>query len=170
MIVASIPDIDYLINALRPRVNGQTFRMTHSLVGALLLPLVTLLVLWTLAKLRHTPSHRSLRAAGSQLVLAGLSHLGLDLMTGVSSLPLLFPFNNTLFKLPFGLLPSAGRIQLDNFFLYRNLLIELGVLIPIAVSLFIGFKSVRTKPTLFAIVASLLVSSCFMTWAFSLSR
>ncbi|MEM8810966.1 MAG: hypothetical protein AAGF01_33575 [Cyanobacteria bacterium P01_G01_bin.38] len=123
-----------------------------------------------LGKLRHKTSRRSFGAAGSQLVLAGLSHLGLDLMTGVSSLPLLFPFNNTLFKLPFGLLPSAGRIQLDNFFLYRNLLIEQGVLIPIAVSLFIGCQPVRSKPALLAIVTSLIVSSCFMTWAFSLSR
>ncbi|MEL6327111.1 MAG: hypothetical protein AAFQ61_09450, partial [Cyanobacteria bacterium J06626_23] len=31
--IASFPDIDYLVPALRPSVDGQTFRMTHSLMG-----------------------------------------------------------------------------------------------------------------------------------------
>ena len=42
----------------------------------------------------------------------------------------------TLFRwlgalLAFALLPSAGRLRIDNFYLWRNLLIETGVLVPI---------------------------------------
>lgn len=168
--VASFPDIDYAIPALRPRIDDQTFRMTHSLAGALLLPAITLLVLrgWHKARVGST---RPLRMASVQLVLAGLSHLGLDLATGVSALPLLFPLNETLFKLPFGVLPSAGRIQLDNYFLYRNLVIELGVLVPIAISLMVVLKARWSQSTILAAVTlSLFVSSCFMVWAFTLTR
>ncbi|MEL7314855.1 MAG: metal-dependent hydrolase [Cyanobacteria bacterium J06559_3] len=168
--IASFPDIDYLVPALRPSVDGQTFRMTHSLMGALLLPIGTLLLLrlW-----RSNPEHSTRSSAGKaiQLILAGLSHLGLDLLTGVSALPLLFPLNNALFRLPFGVLPSAGRIRLDNYFLYHNLLIELGVLIPITVGFTIWLRNRRPQPVVLAVtVVSLLVSACFMVWAATLDR
>ena len=140
-------------------------------MGALLLPGVTLLVLRVWLKSSGGSVLGSFKMMRIQLVLAGLSHLGLDLATGVAALPLLFPWHNRLFKLPFGVLPSAGRIQLDNYFLYRNLLIELGVLIPIAVSLLVLVRTCRSKwATLAAATASLCVSGCFMVWAFTLSR
>jgi hypothetical protein len=66
-----------------------------------------------------------------QLILAGLSHLVLDLAVGVTALPLLYPFSHETFKLPFGILPSAGKIQINNYLAYRNLFIEIGVIIPI---------------------------------------
>ncbi|MGF1522629.1 MAG: hypothetical protein ACFBSF_09970 [Leptolyngbyaceae cyanobacterium] len=86
-------------------------------------------------------------------------------------MPLLFPVNHTLFKLPLGLLPSAGRIQLDNYFLYRNLLIELGVLLPILIGLTIGRQNRQPQSVVLAVaVVSLLVSACFMAWAATLTR
>ena len=36
--IASFPDIDYLIPALKVQQTGQTLRITHSFVGVLLVP------------------------------------------------------------------------------------------------------------------------------------
>ncbi len=66
-----------------------------------------------------------------QVILAALSHLVLDLLVGVTPLPLLFPLSKIPFKLPWGILPSAGKIALNNYYFYRNLLLEMGVLLPI---------------------------------------
>ena len=155
--LANIPDIDYLVPALRPQIDGLTLRMTHSLVGALLLPGLTVLAL------------KQQASRPNFLLLAGLSHLGLDLMTGVSTLPLLYPFSSAQFKFPFGLLPSAGRIQLDNYFLYRNLFIELGVLVPLCLALFALWRPQLPQRRLILPVSGL-VSGLFMVWAANLSR
>jgi membrane-bound metal-dependent hydrolase YbcI (DUF457 family) len=166
LVIASMPDIDYLMPGLRVQHANQILRITHSSIGALLVPSSTILVLWLLGKRGQTFKIQSL-----QLVLAGLSHLLLDLLTGVFPLPLLYPFSTKTFRLPFGLLPSAGRIQLTNYFLYRNLLIELGVLVPLSVSLVLSVRdSTRSGKRLLSITAGLLVSVCFMIWAFTLSR
>ncbi|NEO85783.1 MAG: hypothetical protein F6J87_16255 [Spirulina sp. SIO3F2] len=60
----------------------------------------------------------------------------LDLLVGVTALPLFWPFDAHRFKLPFGLLPSAGKISLSNPYFYSNLKIELGVLLPLSLSVF----------------------------------
>lgn len=164
--VASIPDIDYLIPGLRVQQANQTLRITHSLVGVLLVPGFTMLGIWLLGK-----RGKSYRLQSLQVVLVGLSHLLLDLLTGVFPLPLFYPFSTQTFRLPFGLLPSAGRIQLTNYFLYRNLLIELGVLVPFSMSLLLSVRgSARSGKGLLVIAAGLVVSVCFMIWAFTLGR
>ncbi|MBL1174787.1 metal-dependent hydrolase [Pantanalinema sp. GBBB05] len=166
LVIASIPDIDYLIPGLRLQPANQILRITHSLLGVLLLPGCTMLGLWLLGKRGSSYKLQSL-----QVVLVGLSHLLLDLLTGVFPLPLLYPFSLQVFKLPFGLLPSAGRIQLSNYFLYRNLLIELGVLMPLSISLVLSVRnSARSPKGRLLVVAGLVVSVCFMVWAFSLDR
>jgi len=66
-----------------------------------------------------------------QLFLAGLSHLVMDLCVGVTPLPLMYPAINIPLKLPFGILPSVGKINLGNYYFYRNLMLEMGVLLPI---------------------------------------
>lgn len=166
LVVASIPDIDYLIPGLRVQQANQTLRITHSLLGVLLIPGCTILGLWLLGKREKNYKLQSL-----QVVLVGFSHLLLDLLTGVFPLPLLYPFSTQTFRLPFGLLPSAGRIQLSNYFLYRNLLIELGVLVPLSMSLLLSVRdSANSGKRLLVIVAGLVVSVCFMIWAFTLSR
>jgi len=166
LVVASFPDIDHVIPGLRVPQADQTMRITHSFLGVLLLPGCTMLGLWLRSKRGKTYQLQS-----SQVVLAGLSHLLLDLLTGAFALPLLYPFSTQMFKLPFGLLPSAGRIQLTNYFLYRNLLIELGVLIPLSLSLLLIIRGATTsRQSLFAIVTGFVISGCFMVWAFTLSR
>jgi inner membrane protein len=164
--IASIPDIDYLIPGLRIQQATQTLRITHSFLGVLVVPSFTMLGLWLLGKRGKSYKLKSL-----QVVLVALSHLLLDLLTGVFPLPLLYPFSKQLFRLPFGLLPSAGRIQLNNYLLYRNLLIELGVLIPLSISLLLSIRgSAKSLKDLSIVVFGLVVSVCFMIWAFTLDR
>lgn len=166
LVIASLPDIDYLIPTLRLQHAGQTLRITHSLIGVLLVPACTILVLWLLGK-----RGRNLNVQSLQLILVSLSHLVLDLLVGVFPLPLLYPFSEEVFRLPFGLLPSAGRIQLPNYFFYRNLLIELGVLVPLSISLLLSTRNpTRSRTRLFSIAAGLIISGCFMRWAATLTR
>ncbi len=166
LVIASIPDIDYLIRALRIQQADQTLRITHSFLGAMLMPGCTILGLWLLGK-----GGKSFKLQTLQVVLIGLSHLLLDMLTGVSALPLLYPFSLQNFRLPIGLLPSAGRVQLDNYFFYRNIFIELGVLVPLSLSLLLIVRdSTKSGNRLLVIAAGLAVSVCFTVWAFTLSR
>jgi hypothetical protein len=103
-------------------------------------------------------------------VLGGLSHLALDFLVGVTPLPLLWPLGSTAFVSPVGILPSAGRIQLSNYYLYRNVLIEVGVLAPIfyvARELYLGDSGTRNRTRMLIL---LLVAGCFVMWSVSLSR
>jgi inner membrane protein len=166
MAIASAPDIDYLIPALKVQHADQTLRITHSFVGVLLVPVISILVL----QLRGSRGD-IFKIKSFQLVGAGLSHLLLDTLTGVYPKPWLYPFSLETFKLPFGLLPSAGKIELTNNLFYLNLLIELGVLVPLSISLLLSMgDSERPKNQWFMIGLGLLVSGCFMIWAASLSR
>lgn len=165
LVIASIPDIDYLIRVLRIREADQTLRISHSLLGGILMPACTILGLWLFGK------QEKIKFKSLQVVLIGMSHLLLDILTGVSALPLLYPFSLQAFKLPFGLLPSAGRIQLNNYFFYRNIFIELGILVPLSISLLLSIRdSAKSTNRLLVIAAGFVVSVCFTIWAFSLSR
>ncbi len=116
-ICACVPDVDYLVHFLsgwQPEM-----RYTHSIVGSLLLPAITTVWLYGLG----VPQRKYILACAC---FAGLSHLVLDLLVGVTPLPLLWPFSNSLVLLPFGILPSAGQLSVSNPFLYRNLIIEIG--------------------------------------------
>jgi hypothetical protein len=64
------------------------------------------------------------------LFLASASHPVLDLLVGAHPVPLLWPFGAEV-AATVGVLPSAGALALDNYFLWRNLLIEMGVLLPV---------------------------------------
>jgi inner membrane protein len=163
--IASTPDIDYLIPSLILQHNDRRIRTSHSLLGALIVPACTILIMWLWGK-----RGKALKLMSLQAILAGLSHLLLDLLTGVLPLPLLYP-SLEVFRLPFGLLPSAGKIQLTNYLFYRNLSIELGVIVPLVISLLliIHDRTLFGKHRL-VVTAGLLISGCFMMWAFSLSR
>jgi len=171
VIVASMPDLDYLIPALQSSAH-HGLRITHSLGVSLFVPIVAIVTLFYIG-IRG----RQLQIASLQLILAGLSHLGLDLLVGVKPLPLLWPLSGHLFKLSFGILPSAGRIALSNYYFYRNFFIEMGVLVPLFWSLYCiqgklrdrAVGRFRMKETV-AIAALLLCSLLFMCWAYSLSR
>ena len=164
MVLASAPDIDYLIPALAsPAHQGR--RITHSIALSLLLPLFSVGVLYSVKRLK---SQRRLLSVCA--LLAGLSHLVLDFLVGVTPMPLLWPLASAAFASPVGVLPSAGRIQLSNYYLYRNVLIEVGVLAPVyyvARGLYLGEISTGDKAR---VLILLLVAGCFVAWSVSLTR
>jgi inner membrane protein len=166
VVVALIPDIDYLVPQLKLQEGVQVLRITHSFFGVLLFPVFGIVILWLLGD-----RGESFKFKSYQLVIAGLSHLLLDTLTGVYPKPWLYPFSLETFKLPFGLLPSAGKIDLTNYLFYRNLLIESGVLIPFSISLFLSVGDSAKRGKRHVIIGTgLLISGCFMIWAASLSR
>lgn len=125
--LAVCPDLDYFAiwwwhaqPALRP---------THTLSFAI----AASLFMWGLTVPLRTSSLANVPFPA--LLLASVSHPLLDLLVGAHGLPLLWPFIDRQVALPFGLLPSAGRLALDNYYLWRNLLIELGILVPLFVLL-----------------------------------
>jgi inner membrane protein len=162
VVLAWTPDIDYLAAPLRLPGNP-IIRVTHSLVGCLTLPLVTIALL----RLRGAEWRwHGLQAAG-----AGLSHVVLDLLAGVTPAALLWPLSRETFLLPFGVLPSAGRLSLTNPLFYRNLLIELGVLVPLCASLLlVRTRGRHSRRWVLLLGGLVLVSLGFMAWAMSLPR
>lgn len=164
VVLASAPDIDYLVPALAaPAHHGS--RITHSIALSMALPLLTVGVLYFVKGLKSQRRLLSICA-----VLAGLSHLVLDFLVGVTPLPLLWPLGSEAFASPVGILPSAGRIQLSNYYLYRNVLIEVGVLAPVcyvARNLYLG--EIRSQDRARVLIL-LLVAGCFVAWSVSLSR
>jgi inner membrane protein len=164
VVLASAPDIDYLVHALRsPAHQGR--RITHSVAFSLILPLLSVGVLYLMKGLKGER-----RLLSICVVLAGLSHLLLDFLVGVTPLPLLWPLSPAAFSSPVGILPSAGRIQLSNYYLYRNVLIEVGVLAPlfyVARELYLGGSGTPNRARMLIL---LLVAGCFVMWSVSLSR
>ena len=123
--LACSPDIDYLIAYLRGE--GMSMRYTHS-VGFVFL--VSLLALF----FRNFVFRKTLYSIPVFLFfLAPLSHLTLDFFVGVYASPYLYPFSSSTFTSPLGVLPSAGRINIHNFYFWRNTLIELAIFIPVVV-------------------------------------
>ena len=134
--LAVLPDAEYAYLWLF----GKKFiavRFTHSLAFCAFLTAVTLLALMAL---RHADWPKTMQAAA-----AALSHLMLDLLVGVSSKAIFWPFMARGVKLPFGILPSAGRLDPLNPALYRNLLIELSILLPLY-SLLLFHEKIRQSP------------------------
>jgi inner membrane protein len=164
VVLASAPDIDYLVPALGAPAH-QGSRITHSIALSMALPLLSVGALYFVKGLK---SQRRLLSVCA--LLAGLSHLVLDFLVGVTPLPLLWPLDSAAFASPFGILPSAGRIQLSNYYLYRNVLIEVGVLAPVCYvmrGLYLGELSTRNRAK---VLILLLVAGCFVAWSVSLSR
>mgnify|MGYP000918379240 CR=1 FL=1 len=165
--VAMAPDLDYVFRSLCMRRDAiGVLRITHSLVGGLVFPALTLLALSRLKMARDT---RWLYAV--QVVLAGLSHLAMDMLVGVASLPLLWPFTTQRFKMPFGVLPSGPAFRLDNVYMYRNLLMEVGVLIPLYAGIYLArFAKFDGRKRSIGVAVLWLCSLGFMGWAFTLAR
>jgi hypothetical protein len=161
VLLALAPDADYGFPVL-VLPGTPPLRTTHSLVGCLALPLLTVVGLRLLRVQGRTLAVRGAQAAG-----AGLSHVVLDLLVGVTPAALLWPLWDERFRLPFGVLPSAGRPRLDNPLFYRNLLIELGVLVPLFTSLVLA-RARRLRAAILIGLAA--ISLGFMAWAASLPR
>lgn len=133
MFLASLPDAEYAYLWL----SGSNFavRFTHSFAFCAIFPAATFLALR-----RADRQHRTVQAAA-----AAFSHLILDLLVGVSPKAIFWPFMARDVKLPFGILPSAGRLDPLNPALYRNLLIELSILLPLY-SLILFHEKIRQSP------------------------
>lgn len=120
-LLAIAPDFDYLTLWLFG-IDSQP-RATHSLVFCLGLAAMA----WALG--RHArPEHRP--PGFAVMAVAACSHLLLDLLVGVHPLPIFWPVAPAQIASPIGLLPSAAHISLTNYYLWRNLLVEMGVLVP----------------------------------------
>lgn len=158
---AFAPDIDYVIPAL-DRLHNDNLRITHSIVFSLLLPGLGIVYLFLFDK-------KNVFWGGLAACLAGLSHLLLDLVVGSRQAdPLFYPFLAQTFTSPFGILPSPGKISLSNYYFYRNLLIEGGILIPAFSLILYLFGRVKlNKISLFLLIISLLI---FLFWSINLAR
>lgn len=164
IVLAFAPDVDYLIPALNSRAH-QGLRITHSAAFSLALPLCTVVVLRLTGRFDGRLKSLSVCAA-----LAGLSHLALDFLVGVTPLPLLWPFSGATFASPAGFLPSAGSVRLSNYYFYRNLVIETGGLAPILYvvrGLYRGEMGVRNKAR---ILLLLTIAGCFIAMSLGLNR
>jgi inner membrane protein len=164
IVLASAPDVDYLIPALNSRAH-HGLRITHSVAFSLVLPLLSVAALALASK-----GGRGLKSLAVCASLAGLSHLFLDFLVGVTPLPLLWPFSTATFASPIGILPSAGRVQLSNYYFYRNLVIEMGILVPmlyVARGLYCGTMSGQNRAK---VIVLLMIAGCFIAWSLSLSR
>lgn len=163
--LALAPDVDYLLRGLI-LPGSPPIRVTHSIVGSLALPAIVFLVL-ILRGMRG----RTLRLRGMQAAGAGLSHVALDLLVGVTPAALLWPLSARTFRFPGGILPSAGAISLGNPYFHRNLLIELGVLLPILAIVLLARKRqtpLRTRVLAAGALASVAIA-CMLISA-SLTR
>ena len=164
IVLASAPDADYLIPALNSRAQ-HGLRITHSVAFSLALPLCTAVTLPLTGG-----DGRKLKSLSVCASLAGLSHLVLDLLVGMTPLPLLWPFSAATFSSPAGILPSAGRVQLSNYYFYRNLVIEMGILAPtlyVARGVYCGTIGGQNRPR---VIVLLMIAGCFIAWSLSLSR
>jgi inner membrane protein len=164
ILLASAPDADYLIPVLNSRAH-QGLRITHSVAFSLALPLCTVVGLGLAGR-----GGRELKSLGVCASLAGLSHLVLDFLVGVTPLPLLWPFSTSAFASPVGILPSAGSVRLTNYYLYRNLIIEMGILAPtlyVAREVYCGKIGAQNRAR---VVVLGVIAGCFIAWSLTLSR
>lgn len=159
--LAVLPDLDYLAWWLL-RIDTEP-RLTHSLAFVA----VAAGLAWRLLPRRGAAPRTGLFMV---LLAAAASHLLLDFLVGVHPLPLAWPVWMHGVASPIGLLPSAGRLALDNPYLWRNLLIEAGILGP----LIAGAVALRRRPAGQRFGpgwwAGALVGAGFLAWSVSLQR
>ncbi|KAF1712727.1 metal-dependent hydrolase [Pseudoxanthomonas sacheonensis] len=156
------PDLDYL--AIWWWHAQPTLRLTHTLAFAL----AASLLMWFLSFELRIEAVASVPFPA--LLLASVSHPLLDLLVGAHGLPLLWPFADRQVALPFGLLPSAGRLALGNYYLWRNLLIELGILVPLLGLLVAVARGTAPRVLVRNAVFVLPLWLAMLAWSVSLQR
>ena len=156
--LAVVPDLDYFAVWFFDYAAGP--RVSHSLLFAIAaaffvklnmsrLPVANLKLSWLLA--------------------AGTSHPLLDLLVGAHPVPLFWPIHGGVTN-PVGVLPSAGSLAFDNFYLWRNLLIEMGILGP-AFALLVAASGRRRFRELAGWTLLVLPAwAAFLTWSIALAR
>jgi membrane-bound metal-dependent hydrolase YbcI (DUF457 family) len=162
VLLAICPDFDYF--AIWLFHANPAPRVTHSLLFGLASASLVWLCIGGLRQ-RHLA-----KAPFPGLLIASLSHPLLDLLVGAHPVPLLWPLNAPDVSLPFGLLPSAGRLALGNYYLWRNLMIELMVLLPV-LSVLVALA--RRTPRRAIAVRALVIAPVwlvFVIWSVGLQR
>ena len=130
--LAMSPDVDYLfIWILGYEIEP---RYTHSLGFCLMASSVALMSIWGLT------SKRLSKSFVLSIILAPLSHLVLDYFVGVHKSPFLWPLYVQSICSRFGVLPSAGKIDISNIYFWRNLIIEMAVLVPLSLYIHVSGK------------------------------
>ena len=164
VLLAWTPDIDYVIPAWSLYQNSG-LRITHTFASSLLLPCLTGMAV-SLSGFRG----KRLQVCLWQGAIAGLSHTIMDFWGGVIGLPLFWPFNETVFTAPIGLLPSAGSPHWQNYYFYSNLLIELGIVVPLII-IFLRNLPLQIKILrLWQSTVLLGIAIFFLRWSIGLSR
>lgn len=142
VLCAFAPDIDYAVDALN-LVNNKGLRITHSLGFCLILPSLAMLVIFFIDR-------KNMFWGGIQSFLACSSHLILDLLVGGRQPdPLLYPLSKRLIGVAIGILPSAASLNPFNYYLYRNTLIECGILIPLFLIILNGVGKLKLNKFVF---------------------
>ena len=161
-VLAVAPDFDYFALWLFG-IDPQP-RITHTLAFYLIVAALP----WIAAiRLRNGDLPASTFAV---LVSASSSHLVLDLLVGVHPLPVFWPFVDSEISSPVGLLPSAAHVSLGNYYLWRNLFIECGILLPVLAATVALRRAVPVRAVLpkAAIVAPFWLAC--LIWSIGLQR
>jgi inner membrane protein len=161
VLLAIAPDFDYFAIWLWGFVTKP--RVTHTILFCVL----TAFVAWRCTRRLQNDGARLPFVA---LLAASLSHLLLDFWVGAHPIALLWPFVDGGFEAPFGVLPSAARLRHGNFYLWRNTVIELAVLLPLSILTIAYTRGVsrRLLAKRAAVVAPVWMG--FLLWSVSLSR
>lgn len=159
--LAIIPDINYI--ALWILGTQTIFYFSHSVGFALILPVLSILFF-------KYKKEKNLSGRALQLFIASFSHIILDLLVGVFPKPYLWPFYGKNLCLPFGILPNAGKLDWQNYYLYKNLLIELGILLPFIGIIYVIKNKSKTKYFLIKLLLLMLILVPFLIWGISLNR
>lgn len=160
--LALCPDMDYMV--LWAVGHGIEPRYTHSLFFCLCVSLTALIVIPLIFRnLRDT-------IPLGLFFAASFSHVVLDLSVAVHPMPLFWPVIDKLVVLPHGVLPSAGQINPANYYLWRNLLIELGILVPIACFIAPVSRRAIINARVIVKISVFFLFISFMVWGYSLQR
>lgn len=105
-----------------------------------------------------------------QVFLVLFSHLLLDTLVGVFPKYYLWPFYQQKLNIFSGILPSAGQIHWANYYFYRNLFIEMGILLPFFGILYLLYKRKETKYLILKTMVLLVIWIPFLIKGLSLYR
>jgi len=151
VLLAWSPDVDYLINYLRGE--AMPIRYTHSIGYIFFVLLLSLLFrgLFFRKYLKHIPL--------LFFFFASSSHLLLDFLVGVHGNPYFYPFSSEVFVAPFGILPSSGRIDIHNYYFWRNMALEVAIFLPILLFSLRRFRTVilNSKLLMFLLSSSFIM-------------
>jgi inner membrane protein len=135
-------------------------RFTHSMMFALAVAVVARMAIRRVI---------ATRISITGLLAASLSHPVLDLLVGAHAVPLLWPLGAET-SISIGVLPSAGALDPANYYLWRNLLIELGVLLPVFALVIALAQRTAGRNTATRAILIAPVWLVFVAWSISLPR